>query len=126
MVCFSTNNCGGTLQWFLYRDRLGADCARSLQCRHPHQHDTLQGRVGGVRRSIPGARERGLVHLPQHRYRVARDFADIGRHQRGDHGRPSPRSPVTLHFTEQLPCLLRNRVTTRVESMEVSGNFDSC
>ena len=70
----------GLFQWFLYRDRLGADGAGCLERRHTHQHDPLQGRVGGVRRTIPSAGERRLVHLPQHRHSVAGDVADIRRH----------------------------------------------
>ena len=97
-------SCGvnGLLQRFLYRDRLRADGAGCVKCRHTHQHYALQGRIGGVCRTIPRTGERRLVHLPQHCHSMAGDAADIGRHQCRDHGRPSSSCVVTLQSKEQL------------------------
>jgi len=111
-VFMANDNYSNLLQRFLYRDRLCVNGTGCLECRHTHQYDALQGGVGGVRRTIPRTGERRLVDLPQHRHSVAGDVADIGRHQRSDHGRPPSRCPVTVRSTKQLPCPCLTRFPT--------------
>ena len=60
-------------------------CSHRLQHRHPDLDDALQGRLGGVRRSLPRARERRLVALPQHHSRLGGDAAVHVRHQLRHH-----------------------------------------